>query len=127
MKDCGTFLSDHISPNFHGSINSLDFPQYSLNFTSFTINHSKETNVKANKKFKMAPIIAAAPRLLTAAIAAVAWSSNRLDVFKLGPSADLQHLWWGGMSRTPFASASHTLSISFPPSTSNPLLSAHIP
>lgn len=51
-----------------------------------------------NQQFEMAPVLAAAPRLLTAAIAAVAWSSNRLDVFKLGPSTDLQHLWWGGMS-----------------------------
>lgn len=54
----------------------------------------------------MAPVLAAAPRLLTAAIAAVAWSSNRLDIFKLGAARDLQHLWLGGMSSPLFLSNS---------------------
>jgi hypothetical protein len=38
------------------------------------------------------------PRLLTTAIAAVAWSADRLDVFKLGTASDLQHSWWDGRS-----------------------------
>jgi len=30
------------------------------------------------------------------ALTAASWGSNRIDVFRLGPSAELQHKWWAG-------------------------------
>jgi hypothetical protein len=42
----------------------------------------------------MAPTVT---NLLRAAVVAVSWSSNRLDVFRIGAvNNDLQHTWWDG-------------------------------
>ena len=41
--------------------------------------------------------VAATGNALKAAVAAVCWASNRIDIFRTGDRAsDLQHNWWDG-------------------------------